>query len=101
MTATLMLLTPLKHLTGVNASLQRGLAAAESVFGIIDEPAEEDGGTRTIARAQGRIDFEHLTFAYPNSTRPALSDINLSVAPGETVALVGGSGGGKTTLANL
>ena len=101
MTATLMLLTPLKHLTGVNASLQRGLAAAESVFGIIDEAPEEDNGTRSIARAQGRIDFEHLSFAYPNSTRPALVDVNLSIAPGETVAVVGGSGGGKTTLANL
>ncbi len=101
MTATLMLLTPLKHLTGVNASLQRGLAAAESVFSIIDEPPEEDTGTQTIGRAQGRIDFEHLSFAYPNSTRPALVDVNFSIAPGETIALVGGSGGGKTTLANL
>ena len=101
MTATLMLLTPLKHLTGVNASLQRGLAAAESVFSIIDELPEEDNGTQTIGRAQGRIDFVHLGFAYPNSTRAALSDVNLSIAPGETVALVGGSGGGKTTLANL
>ena len=101
MTATLMLLTPLKHLTGVNASLQRGLAAAESVFSIIDELPEEDRGTQTIGRAQGRIDFEHLGFAYPNSTRPALAEVNLSITPGETVALVGGSGGGKTTLANL
>ena len=101
MTATLMLLTPLKHLTGMNASLQRGLASAESVFGIIDEQPEEDSGTLTLGRAQGRINFEHLSFAYPNSTRSALADVNLSIAPGETVALVGGSGGGKTTLANL
>jgi subfamily B ATP-binding cassette protein MsbA len=101
MTATLMLLTPLKRLTGVNASLQRGLAAAESVFFLIDEEPEEDSGTQTLDRAQGRIQFEHLCFSYPNATRPALADINLSIAPGETVALVGGSGGGKTTLANL
>ena len=101
MTATLMLLTPLKHLTGVNSSLQRGLAAAESVFSIIDEPPEEDSGTQSIGRAQGRIEFDHLSFSYPNATRPALSDVNLDIAPGETVALVGGSGGGKTTLANL
>jgi subfamily B ATP-binding cassette protein MsbA len=101
MTATLMLLTPLKHLTGVNSSLQRGLAAAESVFSIIDEPPEEDSGTQSIGRAQGRIEFDHLSFSYPKATRPALTDVILSIAPGETIALVGGSGGGKTTLANL
>jgi subfamily B ATP-binding cassette protein MsbA len=101
MTATLMLLTPLKHLTGVNSSLQRGLAAAESVFSVIDETPEEDSGTQTLERAQGRIEFEHLCFSYPNATRPALDDVNLAIAAGETVALVGGSGGGKTTLANL
>ena len=101
MTATLMLLTPLKQLTGVNSSLQRGLAAAESVFSVIDEKPEEDSGTQTLDRAQGRIEFEHLNFSYPNATRPALVDVNLKIAAGETVALVGGSGGGKTTLANL
>ena len=101
MTATLMLLTPLKHLTGVNSSLQRGLAAAESVFSVIDEPPEEDSGTQSIGRAQGRIEFDHLRFSYPNATRPALTDVNLRIAPGETIALVGSSGGGKTTLANL
>lgn len=101
MTATLMLLSPLKRLTGVNASLQRGLAAAESVFSFIDEPPEEDSGTQSIGRAQGRIAFDHLSFSYPNATRPALTDVSLGIAPGETVALVGGSGGGKTTLANL
>ena len=101
MTATLMLLSPLKRLTGVNASLQRGLAAAESVFAVIDEKPEEDSGTQILHRAQGRIEFEHLCFSYPNATRPALDDVNLAIAAGETVALVGGSGGGKTTLANL
>jgi len=101
MTATLMLLSPLKRLTGVNASLQRGLAAAESVFSFIDEPSEDDSGTQSIGRAHGRIAFEHLNFSYPNATRPALTDVSLDIAPGETVALVGGSGGGKTTLANL
>ncbi len=101
MTATLMLLSPLKRLTGVNASLQRGLAAAESVFAVIDEKPEEDKGTQILQRAHGRIEFEHLCFTYPNASRPALDDINLAIAAGETVALVGGSGGGKTTLANL
>jgi len=101
MTATLMLLTPLKHLTGVNSSLQRGLAAAESVFSIIDEKPEEDSGTQSMDRAEGRIEFDRLSFSYPKATRPALTDVSLTVAPGETIALVGGSGGGKTTLANL
>ena len=101
MTATLMLLSPLKRLTGVNAALQRGLAAAESVFCVIDETPEEDSGTQSLGRAQGRIEFEHLSFSYPNATRPVLDDVNLTIAAGETVALVGGSGGGKTTLANL
>ncbi|MCX7140175.1 MAG: lipid A export permease/ATP-binding protein MsbA [Proteobacteria bacterium] len=101
MTATLMLLTPLKHLTGVNSSLQRGLAAAESVFSIIDEPPEEDSGTQILGRADGMIEFDHLNFSYPSATRPALTDVSLKIAPGETIALVGGSGGGKTTLANL
>ena len=101
MTATLMLLSPLKRLTGVNAGLQRGLAAAESVFAVIDEKPEEDSGTQSLDRAQGRIEFEHLCFTYPNAARPALDDVNLEIAAGETVALVGGSGGGKTTLANL
>ena len=101
MTATLMLLSPLKRLTGVSAGLQRGLAAAESVFSIVDEEPEEDSGTQTLGRAQGRIDFERVCFSYANASRPALDDINLSIAAGETVALVGGSGGGKTTLANL
>ena len=101
MTATLMLLTPLKHLTGVNSSLQRGLAAAESVFSIIDEPPEEDSGTQILGRADGMIEFDHLNFSYPGATRPALTDVSLKIAPGETIALVGGSGGGKTTLANL
>jgi len=101
MSATLMILAPLKRLTGVNASLQRGLASAESVFSVIDEAPEEDSGTQTLGRAQGRIEFEHLCFSYPNATRPALADVSLAITAGETVALVGGSGGGKTTLANL
>jgi ATP-binding cassette, subfamily B, bacterial MsbA len=99
--AMLMLLAPLKHLTEINAPLQRGLAAAESVFGMIDAPIEEDAGTAVIARAKGEVTFENVGFIYSTRTEPALSDINLQVRPGETVALVGASGGGKTTLVNL
>ena len=100
-TAMLMLLAPLKHLADVNAPLQRGLAAAESVFSLLDETEEDDRGTRTLARAQGALRFEDVGFTYPQAERPALARIRLDIAPGETIALVGSSGGGKTTLANL
>jgi ATP-binding cassette, subfamily B, bacterial MsbA len=101
MTAMLMLLAPLKHLTEINAPLQRGLAAAESVFALIDTPEEEDRGTGVIARARGEIEFQAVGLTYSTRTEPALRGVSFKVRPGETVALVGGSGGGKTTLANL
>jgi len=101
MTAMLMLLAPLKHLTEINNALQRGLASAESVFGMIDAPVEEDSGTTNIGRARGEVRYERVSFTYPTRTEPALADIDLQIRPGETVALVGGSGGGKTTLVNL
>jgi subfamily B ATP-binding cassette protein MsbA len=100
-TAMLMLLAPLKHLTEINNALQRGLASAESVFGMIDTPVEEDRGTVSLPRARGDVVFEKVSFTYPTRTEPALSEIDLHIRPGETVALVGGSGGGKTTLVNL
>jgi subfamily B ATP-binding cassette protein MsbA len=100
LTATLMLLAPLKHLTEINAPLQRGLAAAESVFELVDTPIEEDKGTHHLARARGEIEFQQVGFTYPTRNEPALSSVSLVVRPGETVALVGGSGGGKTTLVN-
>jgi subfamily B ATP-binding cassette protein MsbA len=101
MTAMLMLLAPLKHLTEINAPLQRGLAAAESVFELIDAPIEEDRGTVEIARARGEIEFQEVSLTYPTRTEPALRSVSFAARSGETVALVGGSGGGKTTLANL
>jgi ATP-binding cassette, subfamily B, bacterial MsbA len=100
-TAMLMLLAPLKHLTEVNAPLQRGLAAAESVFGMIDAPVEEDRGTVSVGRVRGEVAYERVSFTYATRTGPALADFSLQVRPGETVALVGGSGGGKSTLVNL
>jgi subfamily B ATP-binding cassette protein MsbA len=100
-TAMLMLLAPLRHLTEINAPLQRGLAAAESVFGLMDTPPEEDRGTVAIGRARGAIAFQNVSFTYPTRTEPALRNVSLAVRPGETVALVGGSGGGKTTFVNL
>lgn len=100
-TAMLMILAPLKHLTELSAPLQRGLAAAESVFGLIDEPEEVDNGSVQLKRAQGRIAFEQVSFTYATRNVRALDRIDLQINPGETVALVGGSGGGKTTLVNL
>ena len=100
-TAMLMLLAPLKHLADVNAPLQRGLASASSVFGFIDEEPETDKGQKRLGRAAGEICFEDVSFAYPGSTRNALDRISFTIKPGETVALVGPSGGGKTTFINL
>ena len=100
-TAMMMLLAPIKHLTEVNAPLQRGLAAAESVFGLIDTPIEADEGRIALGRARGEVRFENVSFTYPTGGAPALSGVDLHIRPGETVALVGPSGGGKTTLVNL
>ena len=96
-----MLLDPLKRLTAVNGRLQKGLAAAESVFELVDEVPERDTGTRIIESAAGRLEFRDLSFTYEGTRTPAVTDISATVAPGETVALVGPSGAGKSTLANL
>ena len=99
--AMLLILGPLKRLTGVTEHIQRGLSAAESVFGLIDETPEDDRGTVELGRARGELRFDAVTFRYPETERPALSNISLHIQPGETVALVGQSGSGKTTFANL
>jgi subfamily B ATP-binding cassette protein MsbA len=99
--AAMLLIAPLKRLTTVNESLQRSLAAAATVFEFLDEPAEVDTGTVTLERAHGAIRYEHATFAYRGSDARAVEDVSLDIKPGETVALVGPSGAGKTTLVAL
>jgi subfamily B ATP-binding cassette protein MsbA len=100
-TAMLMLLTPLKHLAEVNGPLQRGLAAADAVFELADAPTERTSGQVLSARGAGRLEFDNVHFSYPVQEQYALSQINLTIEPGETVAFVGTSGGGKTTLVSL
>ena len=95
------LIPQIKGLTGVNEQIQKGLASAESVFALIDAKAEVDSGNITLPRAQGRIQFSGVALQYENQTAPALLDVNLLIAPGETIALVGPSGGGKTSIINL
>ncbi len=100
-TAMIMLLAPLKRLSDTSETLQRGLAASESVFDLIDSPAETDEGTLNLGRATGKLVFHNVGFAYSHSTKPALKNLSFTIEPGETVALVGSSGSGKTTIANL
>jgi subfamily B ATP-binding cassette protein MsbA len=99
--AMLLVTPPLKRLTGVAEHLQRGLAAAESVFALVDQPAEKDEGRVELERVRGDITLDRVRFRYPRAEVNALDGVSLSVRAGETVALVGSSGGGKTTFANL
>jgi subfamily B ATP-binding cassette protein MsbA len=101
MVAMLMLSAPMKRLSGVLPQLQRGLAAAEAVFALLDGESEKDTGTQGLVRARGEIRFEGVGLIYPTKTTPALTDIDLTVQAGETLALVGASGSGKTSLVNL
>ena len=99
--ALLHLLNQLKTLSNVAGTIQRGLAAAESVFGLIDEAPEPDTGTIELGRSAGQITFENVTKRYGADAAPALSLVSLVIAPGDSIALVGPRGGGKSTLANL
>jgi len=100
-TAAGMLPKPIRQLSEVSANIQKGIAAAESIFEQLDEEPERDTGTLERERVNGRIEVSDLSFSYPGSDRPVLKDISFRVEPGQMVALVGRSGSGKSTLANL
>lgn len=99
--ALLMLISPIKSLSGMNEDLQLGIAAAQSLFALIDTKSELDDGDKHIARARGEIEFRGVSLRYENAKRLALNNLSFTVRPGEKIALVGRSGGGKTTLVNL
>ena len=106
-TAMLLIVSPLKHLADINQPLQRGLTAAEMIFQLIDQPIEEEktqtSNLKRLEKAKGEITFEDLSFSYnqDEGRKDALRNINLTVKPGEVIAFVGPSGGGKSTLVNL
>ncbi len=99
--ALLTLLDRLKALSSINANVQRGLAAAESIFVLADTGSEDDHGTVALDEVRGELKFERVTLRYAGADKDALHDVTLTIHPGETVALVGPSGGGKTSLVNL
>jgi subfamily B ATP-binding cassette protein MsbA len=100
-TAMMLLLQPIKRLTNVQAIIQKGIAAGDSIFALLDTPPETDKGTHKVGRVQGRIEFDNVTFRYRDGTQPVLDSVSLVIEPRQTVAIVGRSGSGKTTLANL
>jgi len=100
-TGMLMLISPIKHLSEVAGTLTRGVTSLERGLNLLDLAPDETQGTHTRDHAKGEICFDHVTLQYPSATSPALNGVNLTIQPGQTVALVGPSGSGKTTLANL
>ncbi|MFO7604498.1 MAG: lipid A export permease/ATP-binding protein MsbA [Gammaproteobacteria bacterium] len=101
MTAMVLLMQPVKRLTTINASLQQGIAAAQSVFDFVDQAQEKDTGLKVLERVHGEVAFHDVSFAYNPENDNVLQNINLTIAPGQTVAFVGRSGAGKTTLVSL
>lgn len=98
--AMLALIKPMKDLTSMQNKLHRGLAGAQTIFELLDQPIENDAGTQVLKRAQGNIVFQNVDFAY-TPDKKVLRNINLTIKPGQTVALVGRSGSGKSTLVSL
>lgn len=99
--AMMALMRPLKSLTNINAQFQRGMAACQTLFAILDTEQEKDEGKLEVKRVKGNIEFHNVTFCYPNKKIPVLTSINIDIQAGKTVALVGRSGAGKSTIAHL
>jgi subfamily B ATP-binding cassette protein MsbA len=101
LTAMGLLMAPLKRVVNVNVGLQKGIAAGESLFEILDEPAEQDTGVKTLTRARGDVEFRRVSFTYDSTKGRVLNDVSLQAPSGSTIAIVGRSGSGKTTLVGL
>lgn len=101
LTAMLLILPPLRRITSLNATVVMMTVAAQSIFATLDETEEKDVGAAELENVNGEVVFDHVTMRYPNTDHDAVHDFNLTVHPGESVALVGASGSGKTTLVNL
>jgi subfamily B ATP-binding cassette protein MsbA len=95
------IMKPMRDLTNVNNIIQQGMAGAQSVFELLDQPTEQDNGTEIIERAQGLLEYRHVNFSYKADGRKILSDVSFVIQPGKSVALVGRSGGGKSTIVSL
>lgn len=100
-TAIMLMLGPTRRLTQINETIQTGLAAAQSIFWLLDQPLPEDEGRALPGPVRGRIEYRNVTFRYASAATPALSDVSFVIEPGATTALVGSSGSGKTTIAGL